>query len=90
MKPTEHFCFIRYAFFLTWCVHANNCYLHIIEHIEVAHEFITSKNPDLTRFFMVKARHPGRLKKQIWVERNAVGALHGHMRKNACYGNLEW
>jgi len=45
------FCFIRCAFFLTWCAHANTCYLYIIEHIEVAGECITSKNPDLTCFF---------------------------------------
>jgi len=37
------FCFIRYAFFLTWNPHANTCYLYITEHIEVADEFITSK-----------------------------------------------
>jgi len=34
-----------------------------MEHIEVADEFITSKNTDLTRFFIIKPRHPGRLKK---------------------------
>jgi len=48
-------------------------YRYIIEHIEVADYFITSKNPDLTRFFVIKTRHPGRLKKQIWVEKNAEG-----------------
>jgi len=28
-----------------------------------------------TRFFIIQTRHPGRLKKQIWVEKNSVGAL---------------
>jgi len=40
-----------------------------IEHIEVADEFITSKNTDFTRFFIIEPRHTGRLKKQIWVEK---------------------
>jgi len=50
-------------------------YLYIIEHIEVADEFITSKNTDLTRIFIIKSRHTGRLNKQIWVEKNSMGAL---------------
>jgi len=33
------------------------------EHIEVADEFTTSKNTHLTRFFIIKPGHPGRLKK---------------------------
>jgi len=69
------FCFIRYAFFLTWCAHANTCYLYIIEHIEVDDEFITLKNPDFTRFFVIKARHPGRLKSRSGWKKPAVGAL---------------
>jgi len=40
-------------------------YLYIIEHIEVADEFITSKNTDLTRFFAIKPRHTGRLKTDL-------------------------
>jgi len=28
-------------------------YLYIIEHIEAADEFITSKNTDVTRFFII-------------------------------------
>jgi len=28
-------------------------YLYIIEHIEVVDEFITSKNTDITRFFII-------------------------------------
>ena len=36
------FCFIRYAYFLTWCVHA------CVQHIEVADEIIPSKKQDLT------------------------------------------
>jgi len=47
---------------------------HIIEHIEVADEFITSKNA----IFMIKPRHPGRLKEAdlspVW-KKPAVGAL---------------
>jgi len=27
------------------------------------------------RFFMIKPRHTGRLKKQIWMEKPSVGAL---------------
>jgi len=38
-------------------------YLSIVEHIEVADESITLKNADLTRFFITKPGHPGRLKK---------------------------
>ena len=49
-------------------------YLYIIEHIEVADEFITSKNTDLNRFFVIKLRHPGQLKKQIWVEKTRSGS----------------
>jgi len=33
------------------------------------------KHTDITRFFIIQTRHPGRLKKQIWVEKNSVGAL---------------
>jgi len=36
--------------------------------VEVANEFTTSKNTDLTRFFTIKPTQPGRLK-QIWVEK---------------------
>jgi len=38
-------------------------YPYIIEHIEVADEFITSKNTHLTRFFIIKSRNTDRLKK---------------------------
>jgi len=34
----------------------------MFEHTEVADEFITSDNPDLTRFFIIKPGHPGRQK----------------------------
>jgi len=40
------FCFLRYAYFLTWCAHANTTiwsYLYIIEHTVVADEVITSR-----------------------------------------------
>jgi len=39
---------------------------------------------------MIKPRHPGRLKKQIGWKKLAVGALHGHMRKNAYFRNSKW
>jgi len=45
------FCFIRSAFFLTWCAHANTCSLSIIEHAEVADEFITSKKNRFNAIF---------------------------------------
>jgi len=34
-----------FPYFLTWSAHANTdlCYLYIIEHIEIAGEYITSK-----------------------------------------------
>jgi len=51
--------------------------------VEVADEFITSKNADFTRFFIIKPTRPGRLKKQIWLKKTSVGALPGHMRRNA-------
>jgi len=44
------------------CKHCNiKLCLYDLSH-EVADEFITSQNPDLTRFFILKPRHPGRLK----------------------------
>ena len=49
-----------------------------IEHIEVADEFITSENPDLTRVFIIKPSFEPRLKKQIGVEETAVGAQVTH------------
>jgi len=58
------------------------------EHIEVADEFITSKNTHITRFFVIKSRNTGRLKKQIWVEKTLTGSS-GHMRQNAYYRNLK-
>jgi len=60
---------------------------NIIEHIEVADEFITSENPELTRDFIIKPRHPGRLKKQTWVEKNPQWEPRGLMPKNAYYRN---
>jgi len=86
------FCFIQYAYFLTWCAHVNtvmSSYPDIIEHIEVADEFITSENTHFTWFFIIKSRNTGRLRKQIWVEKNLSGSP-GHMRQNAYYRNLKW
>ena len=56
MKPIEHvllpICVLSH---LMWaCKHCNKSCL--IEHIEVADEFITSKNTDLTRFFIINER----------------------------------
>ena len=49
-------------------------------------EYITSK----TRLiFMIKPRHPGRLKKHILMEKTRSGSP-GQMQKNACYCNLKW
>jgi len=57
-------------------------YLYIIERIEVADETITSKNSDLTRFFIIKPRHAGRLKiSSGWKNPGSLG----HTRKNANY-----
>jgi len=66
------------------CQHCNINLFHFIEHTEVADEFITSKNPHVTWFFIIKPRHPSRLKKQVWVEKARSGTS-GHMRKHAYY-----
>jgi len=60
----------------------------LIEHIEVADEFITSTDTDLTQFFIIEPRHPGRLKKHICVEKK-LSENPGHMSKNAYYRNLK-
>jgi len=88
------FCFIRYAYFLTWCAHVNAIiwsYLYIIEHIAVADEFITSKNPDLRRLFIIKPWHPGRLKitDQKSGLRKPQWEPWSHAQ-NAYYRNLKW
>jgi len=65
MKPIEHVLFhpiCVLSHLMSACKHCNIKLSLYIEHIEVADEFITSKNPDLTRFFIIKPRHPGRLK----------------------------
>jgi len=61
-------------------------YLSITEHIEVADEFSTSKNRFNT-IFIIEPRHPGCLKKQIWVKTIRSGSP-GHMRRNAYYSSL--
>jgi len=79
VKPIEHvllhpICVLSHL--MCACKHCSiKLYLYYIEHIGVADEFITSKQTDLTQFFIIKPRHPGGLKKQIWVEKNTVGAL---------------
>jgi len=45
------------------CKHCNVKFLYIIENSEVADVSITSKTPNLTRFFIRKPGHAGRLKK---------------------------
>jgi len=58
-----------------------------VEHIEVADEFITSKNTDFTRFFIIKPRHLGRPKtRSVWKK---LSGSPGHMRQNAYYRNLK-
>jgi len=54
-----------------------------IEQIDVADEFITSKNTDLTRFFIIKPRHTAQLKNISGWKKPSVGALHGNRRQNA-------
>jgi len=57
------------------CTH---CYINIsyIEYVEAADELTTSKNTDLTRFFIIKPRHTGGLKnnRSGW-KKPSVGAL---------------
>jgi len=90
MKPTEHvllhpICVLSHL--MCACKHCNvKLSSYCIEHNEVADEFITSKNTDFTRFFIIKPIHPGRLKKQIWVEKTLSGRP-GHMWENAYYRN---
>jgi len=47
------------------CKHCNVKLFYVIEHIEIADKFITSKNTDLTRFFIIKPTHPGRPKTDL-------------------------
>ena len=54
MKPIEHvllhpICVLSHLM----CACKHSSYLYIIEHIEVAAEFITSKNTAVTRFFLI-------------------------------------
>jgi len=63
--------------------------LYHIVHNEVADEFITSQNTDFAQFFIIKPRHTGRPKKQIWVEKTLSGRP-GRIRKNAYYRKLKW
>jgi len=62
--------------------------LYIIEHIEVADEFIISKHPDLTQCFIIKPKNSGRLKKAD-LGRTPRSGSPDHMRQNACYRNLK-
>jgi len=39
---------------------------------------LSLQKTDLTRFFIIKPRHPGRLKKQMRMEKASVGALATH------------
>jgi len=49
---------------------------------------LSLQKTDLTRFFINKLRHTGRLKKQIRVEKTLSGSP-GHIRQNAYYRNLK-
>ena len=89
MKPIEHvllhpICVLSHLMCACRHCHMKLPLNSIIEHIEVAHRFGTSKNPDLTRFFIIKPRDTGRLKKQIWVEK-----LWGHGRGKTPLTKLE-
>jgi len=55
---------------------------YIIENTEVTGEFITSKNPDAMSFFIIKPRHPGRLKKADLGGKPRSASPDGHVRKN--------
>jgi len=69
VKPIEHvllhpLCVGLLSLLMSACKRCNiQLSLYYIEHIEVADAFITSKNPDLTRCFIIKRRHTSRLKK---------------------------
>jgi len=47
------------------------------------------KNTDLTRFFIIKPRHPGRLINRSGWTKKLIGSP-AHMRENAYYRNLKW
>jgi len=90
MKPIEHVLLHPICVLSHLMCTRKHCdvksYLYIIKHIEVAGEFITSKNTDLMRFSIIRPRHPGRLK-QIWVEKSLSGRPR-QMRQNAYYRNV--
>jgi len=83
-EPTEHvllhpICVLSHL--MCACKHCNKPYHYIIEHIEISDEFITSKQPDLTLFFITQPRHLGRLKSRYrWKK---LSGSPGHMRQNA-------
>jgi len=60
----------------------------MIEHIEVADDFITPKQTDLMRFFKSHADTHVDCKKTIWCDKTLSGSP-GHMRRNI-YRNLKW
>ena len=79
------FCFIRCAYFLTWCAHANtNMKLSLIILLNTwscwrIHHFT---NPDSTRFFMTKPIRPGRLKNRSgWKKTQWERLSHAAKRK---------
>ena len=55
--------------------------LYILEHTEVADEFITENNPDLTRFFIIKSTP--RSTKTADLVGKPRSRSPGHMWKNA-------
>jgi len=93
LKPAEHvllhpICVLSHL--MCACKHCNiNLSLYYWTHWScrwICH----FKHPDLMRLFINKPGHPGRLKSRSGWTNPAVGALHGHMRKNAYYRNLKW
>ena len=53
--------------------------------VEIVDEFITSKNADLTRFFIIKTYTPSRLKNRSGWKKNPQWEP-GHMRQNPHVG----
>jgi len=77
-KPIEHVLLhpIGVLFHLMCaCKHCNVKLSLYYEHIEVADEFITSKNTDFTRFFIITWTHRSTKKTALDGKKPSVGAL---------------
>ena len=94
MKPIEHVLLhpICMLFHLMWaCKHCNiKLSLYYWTHWSCWWICHFKKRRIREIFDMIRPRHQGRLKKQTWVKKLSVGALHGHMRKNAYFRNSKW